>query len=67
MTATVETLSQFSLAETDDGFLLEIAGDGGSTLTLAASAEQIDAIVEALDALLSDEDDALDDDIEDDV
>ena len=67
MTATDETLSQFSLAETDDGYLLEIAGDGGSTLTLAASAEQIDAIVEALDALLSDEDDALDDDIEDDV
>jgi len=62
MTNTVETLSLFNLAETEDGYLLEIGGDGGNSLTVAASAEQIDAIVEALDALLSDEDDAVEDD-----
>ena len=59
---TIQTLTQFNLAETDDGYLLEIGGDGGSLLRLAASPEQIDAIIEALDALLSDEDDAVDDD-----
>jgi cephalosporin-C deacetylase-like acetyl esterase len=61
MTKAIETLSQFNLAETDDGYLLEIGGSGGGSLTLAASAEQIDAIIEALDALLSDDDDAIED------
>lgn len=60
----IETLSQFNLAETDDGYLLEIGGDGGSVLTVAASAEQIDAIIEALDALLSPDADAVDDEDE---
>ena len=57
----VPTLTQFNLAETDDGYLLEVGGSDGSVVRVAASAEQIDAIIEALDALLSDEDDALDD------
>ncbi|MDZ4363129.1 hypothetical protein [Brevundimonas sp.] len=61
MTDAVETLSLFNLAETDEGYLLEIGGSGGSTLTVAASPEQIDAIIEALDALLSDDDDAVED------
>ncbi|AQR62698.1 hypothetical protein BZG35_14365 [Brevundimonas sp. LM2] len=56
----IQTLTQFNLAETDDGYLLEIGGDDGNVMRLAASAEQIDAIIEALDALLSDEDDAVD-------
>ena len=59
MADATETLSQFNLAETDDGFLLEIGGDSGSLLTLKASAEQLDAIVEALDALLSEDDAAI--------
>jgi len=53
-----ETLSQFNLAETDDGYLLEIGGSGGSVLTLATTAEQIGAIIEALDALVSADTDA---------
>ena len=56
----IPTLTQFNLAETDDGYLLEVGGSDGATVRVAASAEQIDAIIEALDALLSDEDDALD-------
>ena len=60
MTDAVETLSLFNLAETDDGYLLEIGGSDGAVLRVAASAEQIDAIIEALDALLSDDDDAVD-------
>ena len=59
MTAAIPTLTQFNLAESDDGYLLEIGGSDGSVVRVAASAEQIDAIIEALDALLSDEDDAV--------
>ncbi len=57
----IPLLTQFNLAETDDGYLLEIGGSDGSTLQVQASPEQIDAVIEALDALLSDEDDAVDD------
>ena len=55
----IQTLTQFNLAETDDGYLLEIGGDAGGLIRVAASAEQIDAILEALEALLSDEDNAV--------
>ena len=61
----VPTLTQFNLAETDDGYLLEVGGSDGAVVRVAASAEQIDAIIEALDALLSDEDDAVDDAVDD--
>lgn len=56
----IETLTQFNLAETDDGYLLEIGGDNGGLLRLAATPEQIDAIIDALDALLSEDDAAVD-------
>lgn len=56
----IPTLTQFNLAEGDDGFLLEVGGSDGSVVRVAATAEQIDAIIEALDALLSDDDDAID-------
>lgn len=57
MTSPIESLSQFNLAETDDGFLLEIGGSGGSLLTVSASVEQIEAIIGALDALISADED----------
>ena len=57
----IQTLTQFNLAETDDGYLLEIGGSDGGLLRVAASPEQINAIIDALDALLSDEDDAVED------
>ena len=62
MAAPTQKLAQFNLAETDDGYLLEIGGDKGGLLTVEATPEQLDAIVEALDALLSADDDALDGD-----
>ena len=61
MADTIPALSQFNLAESDDGYLLEVGGSDGSVVRVAATAEQIDAIIEALDALLSDEDDAVED------
>jgi hypothetical protein len=60
----IQALSQFSLSETEDGYLIAVEGDGGGALTLSATPEQLDAIIEALDALLS-EDDALADALED--
>ena len=60
MAEDIPTLTQFNLAESDDGYLLEIGGSDGTVLRVAASAEQIDAIIEALDALISDEDEAMD-------
>lgn len=56
----IQTLTQFNLAETDDGYLLEIGGSDGGLLRLAATPEQIDAIIDALDALLSEDDAAVD-------
>jgi len=56
----IQTLTRFNLAETDDGYLLEIGGSDGGLLRVAASPGQIEAILEALDALLSDEDDVID-------
>lgn len=58
-----QALSQFSLSETDEGYLIEIEGDGGGSLTVEATPEQLDAIIDALDALLS-EDDAEADEVE---
>ena len=60
MADAIQKLTQFNLAETDDGYLLEIGGDNGDVLTVEATAEQLDAIIEALDALISPEDDAVD-------
>jgi hypothetical protein len=61
----VQSLSQFTLSETPDGFLLEIEGDGGASMAVTATPEQIDAIIDALDDLLS-ENEAAVDEVEDD-
>ena len=49
----VQSLSQFILSETPDGYLIEIEGDGGASMAVTATPEQIDAIIDALDDLLS--------------
>jgi hypothetical protein len=56
----VQNLSQFILSETPDGFLLEIEGDGGSSMVVAVTPEQIDAIIDALDNLLAEDEAAAD-------
>ena len=60
----VQSLSQFTLSETPDGYLIEIEGDGGAAMAVTATPEQIDAIIDALDGLLS-EDDAAADEVDD--
>ncbi len=63
--ADVQALSQFSLSETENGYLISVEGDGGGSLTVEATPDQLDAIIDALDALLS-EDDAAVDEVEED-
>ena len=60
----VQSLKQFILSETPDGYLIEIEGDGGAAMAVTATPEQIDAIIGALDGLLS-EDDAAADEVDD--
>ena len=49
-------LEQFRLEETESGYLITIQAQGGDALAVEASPEQLDAIIDALDDLLSDED-----------
>ena len=56
----VQTLSQFTLSETPDGYLLEIEGDGGASMAVTVTPEQIDAIIDALDDLLAENEAAAD-------
>ena len=56
----IQSLSQFILSETPDGYLLEIEGDGGASMAVAVTPEQIDAIIDALDNLLSEDEAAAD-------
>lgn len=42
----IPTLTQFNLAEGDEGYLLEIGGSDGRVLQVAATGEQLDAIIE---------------------
>jgi len=53
--ADVQALSQFILSETPDGYLIEIEGDGGASIAVEASPDQLDAIIDALADLLDDE------------
>ena len=56
----VQSLSQFTLSETPDGYLLEIEGDGGASMAVSVTPEQIDAIIDALDDLLAEDEAAAD-------
>ena len=56
-------LEQFRLEETDAGYLITVEAKGGEALSVEASPEQLDAIIDALDDLLSDDDEL---DLEDD-
>lgn len=56
----VQNLGQFTLSETPDGYLIEVEGDGGGSIRVEASPEQLDAIIEALDELLSEDEGAVD-------
>lgn len=54
--ADARPLEQFVLEESETGYLITIQAEGGQSLTVEASPDQMDAIIDALDDLLSDDD-----------
>lgn len=59
---TPRRLARFVVEREGDGFRLEIGDEDGGKLELTATEEQLDVIVEALDDVLADSDEFLDDD-----
>jgi hypothetical protein len=49
-------LERFTLEETDDGYLLNVGSDDGRAIEVAVSPDQLDAIIDALNDVLGDED-----------
>ena len=55
-------LERFEFEETDEGYLLTVAGAGGDAVALEVSPDQMDAIIDALNDVLGGDDDFDDDD-----
>jgi hypothetical protein len=53
-----KALAKFTISGDAGGYRLHIEDDGGDTLELTATAEQLDLIAETVDALLGDDDSA---------
>lgn len=58
--AGAKALTKFTINEAGEGYTLHIESEGGDTLELTATAEQLDLIDEALDTLLSRDEGAVD-------
>lgn len=59
--ADLKKLEQFVLEETEEGYAITMTAEGGDELAVAVTPEQLDAIIDALDDLLSDDEDFEDD------
>lgn len=53
--ANVAKLSEFRLEETDEGYVLTVAAESGPSVTVEITPDQMDAIIESLDDMLSEE------------
>ena len=51
-------LAKFAITVREEDFVLHLEDEAGETLEFAASPEQLDAVIDALEELLSEEDDA---------
>ncbi|WP_417231311.1 hypothetical protein [Brevundimonas sp.] len=58
--ADIPALTQFSLSENEDGYLLQLEAADGQAMTVSATPEQLDAIIDALVALLEDDEEDAD-------
>lgn len=52
-------LAKFSISVRAEDFVLHLEDDAGETLEFAASPEQLDAVIDALDELLSEEEEEI--------
>lgn len=57
MAAAPKKLAKFTFSESEEGYVLHIEAEGGDKLDLEATPEQLDAIIDGLDDLLSEDDD----------
>jgi hypothetical protein len=55
-------LERFEFEETDEGYLLTVAGAGGEPVALEVTPDQMDAIIDALNEVLGGDDDFEDED-----
>jgi hypothetical protein len=53
-------LTKFTISEDGEDYLLHIEDDGGETIEFAATYDQLDVIVEAIDRHLDEDSDELD-------
>jgi hypothetical protein len=59
--AQAKALTKFTVTQSgDDAYALHIESEGGETLELTATAEQLDLIAETVDTLLAEQGDAAD-------
>jgi len=61
----MRNLAKFSISVRDEDFVLHLQDDAGESMNFSASPDQLDAIIDALDQLLSDDEEdifGLDDD-----
>jgi hypothetical protein len=56
----LKNLERFTFAETMEGYVLHIAAEGGGRMDLAVTPDQLDAIIDALNELLGEDDDLFD-------
>jgi hypothetical protein len=52
-------LARFSISVREEDFILHLVDDAGETMEFAASPEQLDAVIDALDDLLSENEEDL--------
>ena len=52
-------LAKFSISVREEDFVLHLVDDTGETMEFAASPEQLDAVIDALDELLSENEEDL--------
>lgn len=55
------TLAKFTITEAGEDYMLYIEDDSGETIAMTATYDQLDVIVESIDAHLDDDADELDD------
>ena len=60
--AAPKNLESFEFEETEEGYLLKVGAEGGQSLEVAVSPDQMDAIIDALNEVLGGDDDFEDED-----
>ena len=53
----IKKLGLFRLEETEEGYVLTVGAEGGDTIEVEVSPDQMEAIIDTFDDMLIDEDD----------